>query len=299
MNDAPVSEPPLSPDQQAAHEFLVELNTRIATRRLPYQHGVEARALGNLGELFASARDAMKRHPGCLNFCDTVTRVLNLEVRPITAKWHRAAENGLLNSRDGCDEFRADLEALRSKLCTLANELRLMAYGPAAGPSPCSPDQKDDFETAVAVDVERCLQVLDFGVVRRERPADSRLNERIGDINASEAEEIRRRRERHGLPTPAGKDAVGLALSGGGIRSATFCLGIVQVLAERNLLRDVDFLSTVSGGGYVGSFITSRIGGLPDPDRASNFREIAKPTAPTPTPSPFCASTQNISRPSI
>ena len=27
-------------------------------------------------------------------------------------------------------------------------------------------------------------------------------------------------------------NAVGLALSGGGIRSATFCLGVVQVLAD-------------------------------------------------------------------
>ena len=49
-------------------------------------------------------------------------------------------------------------------------------------------------------------------------------------------------------------DAVGLALSGGGIRSATFCLGVMQALAARGLLRRVDFLSTVSGGGYIGAF---------------------------------------------
>lgn len=47
---------------------------------------------------------------------------------------------------------------------------------------------------------------------------------------------------------------VGLALSGGGIRSATFCLGVLQVLGERGVLRHVDYLSTVSGGGYIGSF---------------------------------------------
>ena len=50
---------------------------------------------------------------------------------------------------------------------------------------------------------------------------------------------------------------VGLALSGGGIRSATFCLGILQVLARRNALRMVDYLSTVSGGGYIGSCLSS------------------------------------------
>jgi choline dehydrogenase-like flavoprotein len=48
---------------------------------------------------------------------------------------------------------------------------------------------------------------------------------------------------------------VGLALSGGGIRSATFALGVLQSLAAFDRLRDVDFLSTVSGGGFIGSFL--------------------------------------------
>lgn len=50
---------------------------------------------------------------------------------------------------------------------------------------------------------------------------------------------------------------IGLALSGGGIRSATLSLGLVQVLARRDLLPHVDYLSTVSGGGYLGSFVGS------------------------------------------
>jgi hypothetical protein len=48
---------------------------------------------------------------------------------------------------------------------------------------------------------------------------------------------------------------VGLAISGGGIRSATFSLGILQALARKGRLRDIDFLSSVSGGGYTGSFL--------------------------------------------
>ena len=48
---------------------------------------------------------------------------------------------------------------------------------------------------------------------------------------------------------------IGIALSGGGIRSATFCLGLFQALAKQNLLKHVDYLSTVSGGGYFGSFL--------------------------------------------
>src|SRR5437016_4154645 len=47
-----------------------------------------------------------------------------------------------------------------------------------------------------------------------------------------------------------------LCLSGGGIRSATFCLGILQGLAERGLLAKFHYLSTVSGGGYIGSWLS-------------------------------------------
>lgn len=47
----------------------------------------------------------------------------------------------------------------------------------------------------------------------------------------------------------------GVSFSGGGIRSATFGLGILQGLAERDLLPKVDYVSTVSGGGYIGSWL--------------------------------------------
>lgn len=48
---------------------------------------------------------------------------------------------------------------------------------------------------------------------------------------------------------------VGVALSGGGIRSATFALGVFQALARHGLIRRIDYLSTVSGGGYFGAFL--------------------------------------------
>jgi patatin-like phospholipase len=50
-----------------------------------------------------------------------------------------------------------------------------------------------------------------------------------------------------------------LCLSGGGIRSATFGLGILQGLAKHDLLHNFDYLSTVSGGGYVGGWLTAWI----------------------------------------
>ena len=46
---------------------------------------------------------------------------------------------------------------------------------------------------------------------------------------------------------------------GGGIRSATFGLGVLQGLAKASLLPRIDFLSTVSGGGYIGSFLSKWI----------------------------------------
>ena len=54
----------------------------------------------------------------------------------------------------------------------------------------------------------------------------------------------------------------GLALSGGGIRSASFCLGVVQGLAACDLLKKFDYLSTVSGGGYLGGSLSWLWSGL-------------------------------------
>jgi len=63
---------------------------------------------------------------------------------------------------------------------------------------------------------------------------------------------------------------VGLALSGGGIRSASFCLGVLQTLAEKGILRQVDYLSTVSGGGYIGSCLSAAAS---QPQTAGTSRE--------------------------
>ena len=54
-------------------------------------------------------------------------------------------------------------------------------------------------------------------------------------------------------------ELLGLALSGGGIRSATFSLGVLQALAAEGKLTSFDYLSTVSGGGYIGSWLSTWI----------------------------------------
>ena len=64
---------------------------------------------------------------------------------------------------------------------------------------------------------------------------------------------------RHGAPIRQSfrEDLLGLAFSGGGIRSATFNLGVLQSLAKIGLLKHCDYLSTVSGGGYIGGWFTA------------------------------------------
>ncbi len=70
-------------------------------------------------------------------------------------------------------------------------------------------------------------------------------------VRIAEQEWTARRRQVAGIPADAG--TVGLAFSGGGIRSATFNLGVLQALEAGGILRHVDYLSSVSGGGYAAS----------------------------------------------
>src|SRR3954465_2867914 len=70
-----------------------------------------------------------------------------------------------------------------------------------------------------------------------------------------ELKEISRRR-RGGDPA-RDRTLVGLALSGGGIRSATFALGILESLRTHGWLKKVDYLSSVSGGGYIASWLSA------------------------------------------
>lgn len=243
----PEPEVPLTSDQIAAHQLLCELRTRIVTQSLPYQHGVEARALESLFSVFEHARTAMKENPGCAEFASLTTNTLNQHLRPVTAKWHRAMVEGRLASKDGADEFRGDLERVQGQLREFARRLQQMAYGSIV----------DDADTPPAiseVEIDECFGAVPLGIVPPPG-LEVPLVRAIERINADEAAAIHARRGNQHLIG----DAVGLALSGGGIRSATFCLGVVQVLASRGLLDDVDLLSTVSGGGYTGSFLTSTL----------------------------------------
>ncbi len=85
----------------------------------------------------------------------------------------------------------------------------------------------------------------------------------------------------HNLP----KKQTALCLSGGGIRSATFALGVLQGLARHSLLKQFDYLSTVSGGGYIGSWLTAWIHRHPE-GVAGVMEELRRPPADTQHPEP-------------
>jgi hypothetical protein len=70
----------------------------------------------------------------------------------------------------------------------------------------------------------------------------------------------------------------GLALSGGGIRSATFSLGVIQALCESKVLREFDYLSTVSGGGYIGSWLSAQIYHRFPSGRVEGIESLLNPT---------------------
>src|SRR5262245_35560517 len=102
--------------------------------------------------------------------------------------------------------------------------------------------------------------------------ANSKLFE---PVMKAEAEVIAK--QRLNRKVKPGARLVGLALSGGGIRSASFALGVLQALARKDKsdeeegsggessgeedsrrvpLKRIDYLSTVSGGGYIGASLT-------------------------------------------
>ena len=66
-------------------------------------------------------------------------------------------------------------------------------------------------------------------------------------------------------------DLIGLALSGGGIRSAVFNLGFLQAISHRGFLRYVDYLCSVSGGGYVAGHLSALANSV---TAEKNFHEI-------------------------
>lgn len=141
---------------------------------------------------------------------------------------------------------------------------------PAAGENKSAsndPDERQKLETVLSQELARLRDMQREGPA--EPPSESGKlkglralmsgvraafnGERSGDSWAKEDESISDDLARRLFENKL----TALCLSGGGIRSATFCLGILQALAQRGLLSQFDYLSTVSGGGYIGSWLSA------------------------------------------
>ncbi len=86
----------------------------------------------------------------------------------------------------------------------------------------------------------------------------------------------------------SGEKRAALCFSGGGVRSATFGLGVLQGLASRLDLGSFHYLSTVSGGGYLGSWLSAwaHRRGISEVQRGLEEKHVDK--------SPFCAEPEPI-----
>ncbi len=107
-------------------------------------------------------------------------------------------------------------------------------------------------ETATAQAVGEATAVLAKKIiVHAESPEAEDHDSGLSGITGSDIEQLRTQALERGM--------FGLAFSGGGIRSATLGLGVLQGLGHLKLLRFVDYFSTVSGGGYIGGWLAGWI----------------------------------------
>jgi hypothetical protein len=147
-------------------------------------------------------------------------------------------------------------------------------------------------EEAIALDGaapgERTADLLEQATKQDEQSRRSKKDADVRGAPDEKSEDVERRKAFYRLLNKRNRAA--LSLSGGGIRSATFCLGVIQALAaydvvagplpadgeekseehsgensqedferkpENSLLGRFQFLSTVSGGGYIGSWLSA------------------------------------------
>lgn len=288
---------PNESDRKAAAELHVQLVSRITTQRLPYTAGVEAAALKSLHAFFERARDIAATHLDCRVVDTLAWHVINTYLRPFTAKWHPQSERGALAALDATDTFRAELiDTQRALSCfdDLLVEIR-DDRRPPVRPSIEQGKHEQNVADEMAIPLPWGID-KHFGGLPADKAASINTAERRAiearrnhyrdkdkghdqkkpDENGKAREQEKSTKGESGSGEEKEREyAVGLALSGGGIRSATFSLGLLVALARRNLLHQFDYLSTVSGGGYLGAFLTTY---LNSEDTAS----VSASTASTP-----------------
>jgi MFS family permease len=245
-------------DRSLAWKLYTELRTRITTQPLHYLHGDEAKALQSVTDFFHLARTEIG--DAGVTACKTATLTaytLNQIIRPVTGHWNKRLVRGDLKGEDARHELRADLAELQPKLRQFGSLLAKIAEQEAFILGTESWPRSDKPST--------------FAIWKHEPqvPFTILLGEQVPEgvqcrMVAAERKAIIERRQALDLPIQTEGEATtnlfnvsGLAISGGGIRSAAFALGVVQLLVKHDVMKHFDYLSTVSGGGYLGSFLST------------------------------------------
>ena len=103
--------------RNAAWELYVEMLTRIVTQPLPSEDGDDQTALESVYSLFPATRETLRRYgPEAVEFGKIAIPILNQQIRPFTAKWHRLSLRGAFDDDAQRQEFREELEDVQKKL---------------------------------------------------------------------------------------------------------------------------------------------------------------------------------------
>ncbi len=265
---------PTEADRTPAWTLYNELRTRVTQEPLRYRDGDEISALTSLHSLFDTTREIMDKHGHeARHFAILATSMLNDFLRRFTTRWHRLRLQEKLSHQDHKRGFRRELIDLQKNLSSFVKVFGLIAEKSAFIAPSEEIEKKSEFaaqtilptsflgpqvDCQTSESTDAVLRLEQDAIAERRKAAygDSSSQRDYGGLGQGEAKD--------GKKTSKSMGYFGLALSGGGIRSSTFALGALQCFAEKRILRDFDYLSTVSGGGYTGAFLTSHL--VPDPD---------------------------------
>lgn len=115
-------------DETAAWAMYIELLTRITTQPLNDYEGDEKAALESIRSFFSATRDILKEYGRkCPEFTGIAITVLNQELRPFAAKWHKLLKEGALDTVDGKKQFRDELKQLQLVMRYYAQSLSKIA----------------------------------------------------------------------------------------------------------------------------------------------------------------------------
>jgi hypothetical protein len=195
----------------------------------------------------------------------TLAEVLNSELETISGKSHVLSDwtlastdlipDDFINNSANIDLPKELASVRRATAQTLISELnRLITSDLFSGQAFALPD--DSWLILMSKQLRRAGKTTNDAEVRRVHRL---LIEHIfaGLIPSAEDGHLREAiKNLHNLKPAA------ICLSGGGIRSATFALGILQGLTRRcapsvSMMETIHYMSTVSGGGFIGSWLAA------------------------------------------